>query len=300
MFDRIAARVLGYYRGLHEVGGVEASECSTLSLEPTSRAAPGGLRLAIDFLSKVPACDPRAFLSEGHLDSLGLCLYLATVRIFNPAGSLLVLDDILTSIDKEHRSRVCELLLEEFSDFQIILTTHDEHWSKVFQSTVEGRCELRKWIFKRIVRWSVETGPESAAYEGTRDWIELNLNEDSYRELGGPLRLVFEDFLKRVGDKIELDVRYHVDGRYTAGDFTTAGIQNKILRKLVAVNPSAEAEIKQDLQRVFGTGDLTNVLSHDNPARLEVTLNEAKDFVAGLRSLTGRCQDARIIKGVEG
>lgn len=300
VFDQIAAKVLSYYRKLHDVRDDEASECTNLTLEPTARAGPGGVRLVIEFLSKVASCDARVFLSEGHLDLLGLCLYLATVRIFNPTGSLLVLDDVLTSVDKDHRSRVAELLLEEFSDFQIILTTHDDHWFGVFQSKVQARAEQSKWTFKRIVRWTVEHGPESAAYEGTWDWIESHLEENSYRELGGPLRLVLEDFLKRVGDKIELRVRYHIDGRYTSGDFTTAGIQKEILSKLVESDPSAEAEAKQDLQRVFGTGDLINALSHDNPARLEVTLSEAKDFVSSLRSLTQRCQQAKIIKGIGG
>lgn len=298
VFDQIAAKVLRYYRKLHDVCDDEASECTELKLEPTARAGPGGVRLIIDFLSKIASCDARAFLSEGHLDSLGLCLYLATVRIFNPPGCLLVLDDVLTSVDKDHRSRVAELLLEEFSDFQLILTTHDDHWFGVFQSKVQARAEQRNWTFNRIVRWTVEHGPESAAYEGTWDWIESHLEEDSYRELGGPLRLVLEDFLKRVGDKIELRVRYHIDGKYTSGDFTTAGIQEKILSKLVESDPSGEAEAKHDMQRVFGSGELINALSHDNAGRLEVTLIDARDFVTGLRSLTQRCQAARIMKGV--
>lgn len=104
VFDAIAETVLDYYRRLHDFDDhSECSECTALELQPTSRAAAGGLRLAIQFLGLADSKDPRAFLSEGHLDSLGLCLFLATVRIFNPSGSLLVLDDVLTSIDREHR-----------------------------------------------------------------------------------------------------------------------------------------------------------------------------------------------------
>ena len=105
------------------------------------------------------SCDPRAFLSEGHLDSLGLCLFLATVRTFNTPGTLLVLDDVLTSIDKDHRHRVAELLLEEFGDFQLVLTTHDEHWFGILQSKAQARGDQGQWLFKRIVRWTVDLGP---------------------------------------------------------------------------------------------------------------------------------------------
>jgi len=299
VFDKIAAKVLSYYHRLHDSDDAnESSECTDLSLTSTSRAAAGGLQLAIEFLGKVDSCDPRAFLSEGHLDSLGLCLYLATVRIFNNSGSLLVLDDVLTSIDREHRHRVAELLLEDFSDFQLVITTHDEYWFDLLQSKVLARGEQDKWRFKRIARWTLEKGPESAAYEGTWGWIESNLVEGAYRELGGPLRLVLEDFLKRVADKMELKVRYHIDGEYTAGDFKFAGINNTLRDRLIKEAGNEADQIRRDIQSVFGTGDLINFLSHDNPGRLEVTLTETKDFVNGLKSLEQKCKTHKLIKGI--
>jgi hypothetical protein len=299
IFDKIAEKVLSYYHRLHDFDDAnESSECTDLSLTSTSRAAAGGLQLTIQFLGMVNSCNPRAFLSEGHLDSLGLCLYLATVRMFNNSGSLLVLDDVLTSIDREHRHRVAELLLEDFSDFQLVITTHDEYWFNSLQEMVLVRGEQDKWRFKRIARWTLEKGPESAAYEGTWDWIESNLVEEAYRELGGSLRLVLEDFLKRVADKMELKVEYHIDGKYTAGDFQFAGIHDKLRERLIEKTPNEEAAIKIDISRVFGTGDLINFLSHGNPGRLEVTLTETKDFVNGLKSLEQRCKTHKLIKGI--
>ena len=88
--SRIKNKVLGIFRRfcrsfkyIHDVAS-ERSECTELELKPTSRAAAGGLKLAIQFLGLGKTKDPRAFLSEGHLDSLGLCIFLATLRIFNP------------------------------------------------------------------------------------------------------------------------------------------------------------------------------------------------------------------------
>jgi hypothetical protein len=121
-----------------------------------------------------------------------------------------------------------------------------------------------------------------------------------YRELGGPLRVVLEDFLKRAAEKLELKVKYKTDGRHTSGDFVSAGIHDRIRDELIAKCQTEEANIKQEIGRVFGTGDLINFLSHDNPGRLEVTLRQAKDFVTGLKALTKRCQDNKLIKGVSG
>jgi hypothetical protein len=298
-FDRIAGLVLNFYNRLHTFGvSAEKSECSDLAFTQTARAAAGGLRVAVKFLGITDLRDPRPFLSEGHLDSLGLCLYLATVRVFNTPGSLLVLDDVLTSIDEGHRFRVAELLFEEFRDFQVILTTHDAHWFDILQTSCRARGEQGDWRFLKIARWTLETGPESSAFEGTWDYISDNLNEAAFRELGGPLRVVFEDFLKRVAAKLDLKVKYILEGRYTSGDFLAAGIQDALREKLIAAASDQETGIKQDFARVFGQGDLINYLSHDNPGRLDVTFEQASDFVTGLKSLTKRCIEQKLYKGV--
>jgi recombinational DNA repair ATPase RecF len=298
VFEQIAATVLDFYRRLHDFDGAnERSECTALELKPTSRAAAGGLRLAIQFLGLADSKDPRAFLSEGHLDSLGLCLFLATVHIFNPPGSLLVLDDVLTSIDKEHRRRVGELLFQEFADYQIVLTTHDEHWHDLLNSSARAWGIQGKWSFKKIENWTLDSGPDLSEIDSSWEFVDAHLIETEYRELGGPFRLILEDFLKRTAAKLELKLKFKFDGKYTTGDFVTAGIQDVIRESLIKLVPADETGVRTDVGRVFGQGDLVNFLSHDNPGRLEVTFDQAKDFVRGVRDLTKRCEDHKLIKG---
>jgi len=298
VFEAIAATVLDYYRRLHDFeDDSERSECTALELKPTSRAAAGGLRLAIQFLGLADSKDPRAFLSEGHLDSLGLCLFLATVRIFNPSGSLLVLDDVLTSIDREHRRRVGELLFQEFADYQIVLTTHDEHWHDLLNTSARAWGIQGKWAFVKVEGWSVDSGPSLSEVDSSWEFVDAHLTEPDYRELGGPFRLILEDFLKRTAARLELKVKFKLDGKYMAGDFVNCGIQDAIRDKLIKLAPTEDSAIRTDVGRVFGQGDLVNFLSHDNPGRLEVTFDQAKDFVRGVRDLTKRCETHRIIKG---
>lgn len=298
VFTHISETVLAYYKRLHGFGdGDEAAECTALELKPTSRAAAGGLRLAIQFLGLTDSKDPRAFLSEGHLDSLGLCLFLAAVRIFNPPGSLLVLDDVLTSIDKEHRRRVGELLFTEFKDFQVILTTHDDHWNELLQSSARAMGLQNQWQYIQINDWTVDSGPILSVTDNSWDFISENLTESSYRNLGGPFRVVLEDFLTRTATKINLKVRFKADGKYTAGDFVSAGIADELRKLLVKADPANEEAIGIDISRVLGQGDLINFLSHNNPGRFEVTYDQARDFVSGLRSLLDRCVEHKLIKG---
>jgi hypothetical protein len=298
IFDAIAETVLDYYLRLHDFDHIiERSECTAIELRTTSRAAAGGLRLAIQFLGLADSKDPRAFLSEGHLDSLGLCLFLASVRIFNPPGSLLVLDDVLTSIDREHRRRVGELLFQEFADYQIVLTTHDEHWHDLLNSSARAWGIQGQWAFVKVAGWNVNSGPSLSEVNDSWEFVDAHLTEADYRELGGPFRLILEDFLKRTATKLELKVKFKIDGKYTVGDFLNAGIQDVIRDSLIKLAPAEDTAIKTDVGRVFGQGDLVNFLSHDNPGRLEVTIDQAKDFVRGVRDLTRRCETHKIIKG---
>lgn len=296
VFAGIAGTVLTYYGKLHNVSAAEVAECTALELKSTSRAAAGGLKLAIDFLGLLQAKDPRAFLSEGHLDSLGLCLFLATVKLFNPPGTILVLDDVLTSIDKDHRHRVGELLMQEFGAYQIVLTTHDEHWFNLLDSKARALGVQGKWAFQKLHGWTLDSGPSVDLVGDAWESIDEQMTEPLYRSLGGPFRWALEDFLKRTAAKIEFKVKYKYDGAYTAGDFATLGIHEQLRTKLKAVQPLEAAAIDTEIMRVFGQGNLINDLSHDNVARLEITFSQAQDFVQGLKDVTRRCEANGLIR----
>lgn len=61
--------------------------------------------------------------SELHLDTLGLCVYLALAK--QSGNALVVLDDVLMSVDDPHLDRAVDLISEEASHFgHVIITTH--------------------------------------------------------------------------------------------------------------------------------------------------------------------------------
>lgn len=76
---------------------------------------------------------PQTFLNEARLSALGLAIYLAgrlacTPTTTTDALKLLVLDDVLIGLDHSNRLPVLNLLRKHFSDWQIILLTHDRIW----------------------------------------------------------------------------------------------------------------------------------------------------------------------------
>lgn len=101
---------------------------------------------------------PQAYYSEGHLDTLGFCLFLALADRSGPDGAIVVLDDVFTSLDAEHLDRIARLLAEcadEGRFAQIIITTHSRTWFEHFSrnTSVQRLCDRKK-----LMPWSLERG----------------------------------------------------------------------------------------------------------------------------------------------
>ncbi len=102
LYDQIKDRFVGLYRQLN--GSHEDNFSASL------RPEEAGLLLEVDFYGR-GTHPPHALHSEGHQDSMGLCLYLALAeRITHGVIDVVMLDDVVMSVDAEHRRQVCHLL----------------------------------------------------------------------------------------------------------------------------------------------------------------------------------------------
>ena len=133
---------------------------------------------AIDVVLKFHGLEqdsPSLTLSEGYRNSLGLCIFLAMAKQVADTERPLFLDDVVVSLDRNHRGMIQELLEKEFSNRQVIIFTHDREWY------TELRHQLgdinNRWNFRMLVpyetpdigiRWSHRTTTFGVA----RDLIE--------------------------------------------------------------------------------------------------------------------------------
>lgn len=153
VYNDLQADLVRLYDFLHPG---EGHGTVAIAMDPRKR---GSSELRMDFYQRTDL-DPRAFGSEGHLDSLGLCIFLAFVKRFNGDWPLLVLDDVVASVDAAHKRRIATLLFQEFGDRQLFITTHDSRWfgDLVKAQAVAGRSAGTRNIV--IDAWSLETGPQ--------------------------------------------------------------------------------------------------------------------------------------------
>lgn len=148
-------------------------------------------------------------LSESLLNSLGLAVYFACAKQFNTECKFIVLDDIMNSLDIENRDTVLDLIEQEFSDYQVVLFTHDYYW---FQRIVR---RFPQWVSKKIKSWDYKGGAQIDFAKTTKEEINALLSDSTTIEDGGfKLGKHIEGILNELCENVEAEVKH----RYTRSD----------------------------------------------------------------------------------
>ena len=201
-----------YYRDINreDEGGFKAR------FEP----AEGKLDLEVAFYGR-GMFPPGAYHSEGHQDGMGVCLYLALMkRLLGGRFRFAVLDDVVMSVDRDHRKQFCRLLKACFPDTQFIITTHDRVWSK--QMRTEGLVDSKSGI--AFHSWSVETGPVLEQMTEVWDEIEGDLARSDVEAAAWRLRRHLEYTAGEVADQLGARLPYRGDFSYDLGELLSAVI----------------------------------------------------------------------------
>jgi recombinational DNA repair ATPase RecF len=170
IYDSLQTDFTRYYQILHP--GEEHRDIK-LVVKPERR---GSAEIRSTFYDRTDE-DPRGFNSEAHLDSLGLCIFLAFVKYFNKNFPLIILDDVIFSIDATHRNRVSDLIYKEFADYQFLITTHDYIWFEELQSAQRAFKVENNFRNLKIIQWSLNEGPVIDKYKPKWEEIQEKINE---------------------------------------------------------------------------------------------------------------------------
>jgi len=212
LYDAIGDRFVYLYRQLHRLdeGNFEAK------IEPEE----AGLNFEVDFYGrgKYP---PLALHSEGHQDSMGLCLYFAlSENLTQGLIDLVILDDVVMSVDAEHRREVCHLLETCFPNRQFLITTHDRTWANQLKSA--GIVDKQGIV--EFYNWHVETGPCVCYQVDMWDRVEDDLQKNDIPSAAARLRRGCGEFFAEVCDVLEARVVYRLNGPHELGDLLPAAI----------------------------------------------------------------------------
>jgi hypothetical protein len=214
LFDELSKDIDGIYSRLHP-----AESHGNIRLEIRD-VGQGSANLRGSFYDREDE-DPRGYYSDAHLDTLGVSIFLALRRWHRrlyPEFNLLVLDDVLTSVDNAHSVRLSELLLREFSDYQILLTTHDRIWYEHLRD-IQARCGVSaNFINKVIHNWTLDEGPDLREPEDEHDRLKRLLADGSASEIASMAGRLLEHTLQEMRYSVSLSVQAKPSERYEIGD----------------------------------------------------------------------------------
>lgn len=272
VLEAISRDVNEYFKFLHP-----DEDFDQIELVPTEER---GIEFRLKFYGK-PISPPMKILSESHLNSLGICLFLAAAKHFNKINSFLILDDVVSSFDTNHRRPLARLLRDKFPDIQFLLFTHDDLWFELLKYDLPPN----RWLFKELAKWSRENGVEVIESPmSLRERIQRCLDINDIDGAANKCRTFIEGILKEkcsnLGVRLESqwgvendqrEARELIDGlaSYLKENQSLRQRENKLLFK----------DIRADQL-------LTNIGSHHRNLRttslargdIEVILRDVKEF----------------------
>ncbi len=103
--------------------------------------------------SKNNIIKPHIFLNEAKLTAIALSIRLGMLdeKLKNSGGGkILVLDDLLVSLDMSNRDVVLDIILKKSADFQLLILTHDRAFYNIAKLRISNITNGESWVFKEM------------------------------------------------------------------------------------------------------------------------------------------------------
>lgn len=146
---------------------------------------------------------PHTFLNEAKLTAIALSIRFAMLdqKLSGAAATdtpkFLILDDVLVSLDMSNREIVLDIILKEFTDYQLIILTHDRNFFELLRHRIK-RFNQDNW--KYIEMYECEKDGIPQPFIKTSDTYlekaELYFHQKEYDIAGNFLRKEAEAFCK--------------------------------------------------------------------------------------------------------
>lgn len=228
--------------------------------------------MSMDFIAELDngaKASPVMLFSEANRDLLALLIYFEFILYSRKLGQakVLVLDDIFQSVDSTIRFRVMQYLIGRFSDWQLILITHDRLWKEQLTQLFRNHSKPLQQL--EILQWSFESGPQIVGSinnfdEKLKKAMEIGSTADICASAG----YLLEYMCEKLSCILSTSIKRKYGDRYTIGDLWP-GIY-KELKKSLAKNEFSELNDLLYLRNMVG--------SHYNEWSLSLSRSEAIDF----------------------
>ena len=276
LLNSLTGTICGFYEQMHSGEGISTIK---LSLKENQNKS---LEVLADFYGKTNV-KPKDYYSEAHLDSLALSIFLAVSKTQNK--KILILDDILTSLDLPHLQRILtqlKQLIENNTFSQIILTTHIER--------LRNECKFRgngSYDVIELKPWTINTGifPKQQ-FQTLLDELNEALSNPQIdkNELAWKAGLQLDSVLSLLCEVYHLPLAYGKE-RYTLGEYLVA-INKKLKKQIKVIIPNeGEKPLEELLQKCYDYSWIRNEYAHIN-LNSDVSESEVRSFASDVKALS--------------
>ena len=247
-----------------------------------------------NFMNRGEDVPPDGVLSESQNRTLALAIRLAAISMFNTEFKVIVLDDVTMSYDAERRQHIAALLHERFSEFQIILVTHD----RGFYEELCDRVSPKKWRFLEFEQFKYDYGPIIKGKETLEMIINAKITNDKPLN-GNEMRQAYEEWLNHICTGFATMLPYQPRKRPDLRDLIES--LGRFLKENNLQPPHVYGYSGSYLE-VLKKAKLLNITSHSNehlgikitPNELKTTWREFLEFKNHFKC--GNCDGDRFMK----
>jgi hypothetical protein len=218
----------------------------------------GSLEFDAQFQNKA-AVPPQAYFSESHLDTLGICVFMALAKYYKTESTIIILDDVLTSVDNVHLDRLIKLLHEESLHFNhIIITTHYRPWREKYRYHQGPSAHVH---FVELLNWTLAKGIRHTKTKLSVEEIQEYLDREPLDRqiVASKAGILLESLLDYLTILYQCRLPRKRDTNYVLGDLLS-GIGKNLRKslKVVHVDPISKTEEQKYLLDIIN--DLTGMV----------------------------------------
>jgi energy-coupling factor transporter ATP-binding protein EcfA2 len=202
----------------------------------------GSLEFFANFLD-IPDVPPQAYYSESHLDTLGICVFIALSKYFITEDTIIILDDVLTSVDGPHLDRFMNLLHAEAGNFnQVVVTTHYRPWRDRYRWAKGPTANIQ---VIELGPWTLKNGLQLGYFLTALDELKTALVQPIWdrQVVASKAGIVLESLLDFLTLKYRCSVPRNARNEYSLGDLAS-GIDAKLAKTLCCRFPSGSNDEK--------------------------------------------------------
>jgi energy-coupling factor transporter ATP-binding protein EcfA2 len=240
----------------------------------------GSLELQADFHSE-KEIPPQAYFSESHLDTLGLCIFLALAKKYKT--QIIILDDVVTSVDATHLERFIRLIDREADHFDhVVLTTHYRPWRDQYRYHQQAGAKM---TFVELRNWTLNTGIYIHSDKLAIDELEHYQKPEHYdRQITAQKAgILLEGILHCLTLKYKTSVPHKQPPLYTLGELLSSISK---VAKTIKIERYDEAgvlqetiDLKDTFETIYGLVWIRNqVGAHFNVVGQEVSDSQVQEF----------------------